>query len=61
LFSGNRDGHFFALDARSGKLLWRRYLGGQVIASPITFEAEGKQYVSIAAGHTLYTFALPSE
>jgi alcohol dehydrogenase (cytochrome c) len=58
LFSGNREGHFFALDARTGKLLWRRYLGGQVIASPITYLANGKQYVSIAAGHTLFTFAL---
>ncbi len=58
LFSGNREGHFFALDARNGKLLWSRYLGGQVIASPITYEAGGKQYVSIAAGTSLFTFAL---
>lgn len=59
LFSGNREGHFFALDARSGKLLWSRYLGGQVIASPITFRIGSRQYVSIAAGTALFTFALP--
>lgn len=58
LFSGNREGHFFALDAKSGKLLWSRYLGGQVIASPITYQIGGKQYVSIAAGTALFTFAL---
>ncbi|MEZ5402353.1 MAG: PQQ-dependent dehydrogenase, methanol/ethanol family [Bryobacteraceae bacterium] len=58
LFSGNREGHFFALDAANGKLLWSKYLGGQIIASPVTFEAEGKQYVSIASGTSLFTFRL---
>jgi alcohol dehydrogenase (cytochrome c) len=58
LFSGNREGHFFALDARTGKLLWSRYLGGQVIASPVTYEAGGKQYVAIAAGTSLFAFGL---
>ena len=27
LFSGSREGHFIALDATSGKMLWQRYLG----------------------------------
>ena len=58
LFSGSREGHFFALDARTGKLLWRKYLGGQVMASPISYTVDGRQYVTIAAGHTVYTFAL---
>jgi alcohol dehydrogenase (cytochrome c) len=58
LFSGNREGHFFALDAKTGKLLWRRLLGGQVAASPITYSADGTQYVSIASGSSLFTFAL---
>ena len=58
LFSGNREGHFFALDAQSGKLLWNRQLGGQVASSPITWSVDGKQYVSIAAGHAVFTFGL---
>lgn len=58
LFSGNREGWFFALNAKTGALLWKKYLGGQVIASPITYEAGGKQYVSIAAGTGLFAFAL---
>ena len=58
LFSGNREGYFFALDARSGKELWKRYLGSQVAASPITYMVDGVQYVSIAAGHSLFTFGL---
>ena len=58
LFSGNREGHFFALDAKTGKLLWRRLLGGQVAASPITYLVDGTQHVSIASGSSLFTFAL---
>ncbi len=58
LFSGNREGHFFALDATSGKLLWNLYLGGQTAASPVTYLVNGKQRVTIAVGHTLYTFGL---
>jgi alcohol dehydrogenase (cytochrome c) len=58
LFSGNREGHFFALNARDGKLLWTRYLGGQVASSPITWSVDGRQYVSIASGHAVFTFGL---
>ena len=59
LFSGSREGHFFALDARDGKLLWQRYLGGQIAASPITYAIDGEQFVTVASGHAVFTFALP--
>jgi alcohol dehydrogenase (cytochrome c) len=58
LFSGNREGHFFALDAKSGKLLWRTYLGGQVMSSPVSYQVDGRQYVTIIAGHSVFTFGL---
>ncbi len=58
LFTGGREGYFHALDARTGALLWNASLGGQVASGPMTFEVEGKQYVSVAAGHSLFTFAL---
>ena len=58
LFTGGREGYFHALDARTGTLLWNASLGGQVASGPMTFEVEGKQYVSVAAGHSLFTFAL---
>ncbi len=61
LFSGNREGHFFALDATTGGLLWRVYLGGQGASSPITYEVDGKQYVTVANGHSMFTFALRDE
>lgn len=59
VFGGNRDHQFFALDAYTGKLLWQLNLGGRVIASPITYLVKSKQHVSVAAGHSLYTFVLP--
>ncbi len=58
LFTGNREGNVFALDARDGKLLWRKYLGGQTAASPVTYLVDGKQYITIAVGHSLFTFGL---
>jgi alcohol dehydrogenase (cytochrome c) len=58
LFTGGREGYFHALDARTGGLLWKTSLGGQIASGPMTYEVEGKQYVSVAAGHSLFTFAL---
>ena len=58
LFSGGREGHFFALDARSGQLLWTTNLGGTVANGPITFAADGRQYVAVAAEGALYVFGL---
>ena len=58
IFSGNREGYLFALDARTGKVLWKYQTGGIVIAPPITYTHSGKQYVAVAAGDALLTFAL---
>jgi outer membrane protein assembly factor BamB len=58
VFVGGREGFFHALDARTGALLWKINIGGETAAAPITYQVDGTQYVSIAAGHSLYTFAL---
>ena len=58
LFGGGKEGHFFALDARTGQLLWRKALGGQINAGPMTYAANGRQYVTIAAGNALFSFGL---
>ena len=58
VFSGNREEHFFALDARSGKLLWRTSLGGAIANGPITYGVNGHQFVAVAAGNALYVFGL---
>ena len=58
IFGGNLD-VFFALDARTGQALWRAVVGGIVHAAPVTYLSRGRQQVTIAAGQTLFTFALP--
>ena len=59
VFSGGKEGYFFALDARSGELLWRASLGGQVNSGPMSYAIDGRQYIAISAGTALFTFALP--
>jgi alcohol dehydrogenase (cytochrome c) len=57
VWSGNREGTFFALDARSGRPLWRFQTGGGISANPISFEVDGKQHVAIATGQAIFVFA----
>jgi alcohol dehydrogenase (cytochrome c) len=59
VFSGGREGYFMALDARTGSLLWRASVGGQVNAGAMSYSVNGKQYVAIAAGNSLFAYALP--
>ncbi|MGH9630760.1 MAG: pyrroloquinoline quinone-dependent dehydrogenase [Bryobacteraceae bacterium] len=58
VFTGDDDGNLVALDAKTGKDLWHFATGHTLYASPITFEAEGKQYVTIAAETNIFTFGL---
>lgn len=50
VFEGTADGRFTALDAVTGKQLWEINIGSGIIGTPVSFEADGKQYVSIVAG-----------
>ena len=59
VFGGGKDGYFVALDAGTGELLWKASVGGQVNAGPMTYSVNGRQFVAIAAGSALFTFALP--
>ena len=58
LFAGGREGYFFALDARSGALLWKASLGASIAAGPMTYSVGGRQYVAISAGNSLFVYAL---
>jgi alcohol dehydrogenase (cytochrome c) len=58
VFSGGKEGYFFALDARNGDLLWKVALGGQVNSGPMTYSVNGRQYITVAAGSSLFAFAL---
>ena len=59
VFTGDAEGNFIALDAGSGKALWHFQCGASVYSSPMTYAVNGKQYVAVAAGSALFTFALP--
>jgi alcohol dehydrogenase (cytochrome c) len=59
LFFGDDAGSFEAVDALTGKPLWHFNTGQDMSASPMTYEIAGKQYVAIAAGSDIFSFALP--
>jgi PQQ-dependent dehydrogenase (methanol/ethanol family) len=51
VFYGTMDGWFKALDARTGKELWRQKLGSGIISPPISYRGpDGKQYIAIMDG-----------
>lgn len=51
VFYGTMEGWFKAIDAKSGKELWRFKCGSGIIGQPITYRGpDGKQYVAILAG-----------
>ena len=58
LFSGGREGYFYALDARSGVPLWKSTVSGAVASGAMTYSVGGRQYVAVAAGNSLFTYAL---
>ena len=58
LFTGGPEGDFVVLDARTGSLLWKAALGGELINGPITYSVDGKQYVAVAAGTSLFVYGL---
>lgn len=52
VFSGTEGGHLLAFSARTGKVLWRSpKLSSGVIAPPVTYKVDGRQYVAILAGY----------
>ena len=53
VFHGDIKGWFKALDAKTGKTLWKFNAGTGISQAPITYELDGKQYVAVVAGRTL--------
>jgi alcohol dehydrogenase (cytochrome c) len=58
LFSGGREGYFFALNARNGELLWKANTGGAVASGPMSYSVGDKQYVAVSAGNSLFVYGL---
>jgi len=59
VFAGYRD-FFRAFDADTGEELWKVNLGARVRGSPISYLLEGRQYVAVAAGHSIFVFLVPT-
>jgi alcohol dehydrogenase (cytochrome c) len=59
LFFADDAGSLEAVDAESGKPLWYFNTGRDMSASPMSYAVAGKQYVAIAAGSDVFSFALP--
>ena len=45
-----REGLDNILNARTGALLWKLPLGGQVNSGPMSYSANGRQYVAVLSG-----------
>jgi alcohol dehydrogenase (cytochrome c) len=58
VFAGYRD-FFRAFDSDTGKELWKVNLGARVRGSPVSFLLDGRQYIAVAAGHSMFVFLLP--
>lgn len=61
VFAATREGNLIALDARSGKFLWRFQTGASITASPMSYAIDGKQFIAVSAGNVLYSFSLPEQ
>lgn len=59
VFASSNDGNLLALDSRIGKYLWHYYTGARIVASPMAYAVNGKQYVAIASQSAIFVFALP--
>jgi quinohemoprotein ethanol dehydrogenase len=51
VFQGTAEGMFNAYDAASGERLWQFDAGLGIIAAPMSYSVNGKQYVSVLVGY----------
>ncbi len=59
VFFGESSGGFAAVDARTGRYLWHFETNHAIKASPMTYAIGGRQYIAIASGSNILSFALP--
>jgi alcohol dehydrogenase (cytochrome c) len=50
VFTGNPEGEFFALDAKSGDKLWSYQTGAGNRGAPVTYAVNGRQYIATSTG-----------
>ena len=57
-FGSTNEGQVFALQASTGKPLWRYQAGGAGRGNPISYTVDGKQQVAVTMGNSLHVFGL---
>ncbi|RTL56043.1 MAG: PQQ-dependent dehydrogenase, methanol/ethanol family [Rhodocyclaceae bacterium] len=50
VFYGTPEGFLKAVDAKTGKELWKFQTGSGVVAPPVTWTQDGEQYISVVSG-----------
>ena len=50
VFTGTQTGEFEAFDAETGERLWHYNVGSGIVGQPVTWERDGRQYVTVASG-----------
>jgi len=50
VFTGNPEGYLMAFDAKTGEQVYRFQTGSGIVSSPITWEQDGEQYLTIVSG-----------
>jgi alcohol dehydrogenase (cytochrome c) len=58
LFGNDGGNNFVAYDAATGKPLWHAGLGTNTSNGPQTYLLDGRQYIVVGAGDSLYAFVL---
>jgi alcohol dehydrogenase (cytochrome c) len=58
LVFGASGGTLFAVDADSGREVFKQSLGGTTLSAPISFTIDGEQVIVVAAGRALFVFGL---
>ena len=58
MFYGETGGGFAAVDAKTGETLWHFEANQIWKGSPMTYAVKGRQYVAIASGGNILSFAL---
>lgn len=51
-------GACFALDADTGREVWRAPLGGTTVSAPVSFTLDGRQVIAVTAGRALFVFGV---
>jgi alcohol dehydrogenase (cytochrome c) len=61
VFVGSQTGQFMAYDSKSGKQLWSFQTGSGISGLPITWERNGRQYVTVLSGSATVYAALAGD